>query len=93
MLPKIHQGVMNSWNISKKFLKEEEIVRNSNGWNPLSSTPQIKNKLVPFQKEGGKKGRIPSSFYQKAQVRPPPQEEKKNKRKNWRKPYSQTYII
>ncbi|MBW0593393.1 hypothetical protein O181_133108 [Austropuccinia psidii MF-1] len=42
MLPQIHQGVMNSWNILKKFLKEEEIVRYSNGWNPLSSKPQIK---------------------------------------------------
>ncbi|MBW0555506.1 hypothetical protein O181_095221 [Austropuccinia psidii MF-1] len=43
MLPQIHQGVMNSWNILKRFLKEEEIVRYSNGWNPLSSKPQIKN--------------------------------------------------
>ncbi|MBW0570630.1 hypothetical protein O181_110345 [Austropuccinia psidii MF-1] len=33
---------MNSWHILKKFLKEEEIVRYSNGWNPLSSKPQIK---------------------------------------------------
>ncbi|MBW0497742.1 hypothetical protein O181_037457 [Austropuccinia psidii MF-1] len=42
MLPQIHQGVMNSWHILKKFLKEEEIVRYSNGWNPLSSKSQIK---------------------------------------------------
>ncbi|MBW0586700.1 hypothetical protein O181_126415 [Austropuccinia psidii MF-1] len=42
MLPQIHQGVMNSWHILKKLLKEEEIVRYSNGWNPLSSKPQIK---------------------------------------------------
>ncbi|MBW0549654.1 hypothetical protein O181_089369 [Austropuccinia psidii MF-1] len=42
MLPQIHQGVMNSWHILKKFLKEEEIVRYSNGLNPLSSKPQIK---------------------------------------------------
>ncbi|MBW0587060.1 hypothetical protein O181_126775 [Austropuccinia psidii MF-1] len=42
MLPQIHQGVMNSWHILKKFLKEEEIVRYFNGWNPLSSKPQIK---------------------------------------------------
>ena len=41
MLPQIHQGVMNSWHILKNFLKEEEIVRYSNGWNPLSSKPQI----------------------------------------------------
>ncbi|MBW0586377.1 hypothetical protein O181_126092 [Austropuccinia psidii MF-1] len=42
MLPQIHQGVMTSWHILKKSLKEEEIVRYSNGWNPLSSKPQIK---------------------------------------------------
>ncbi|MBW0570058.1 hypothetical protein O181_109773 [Austropuccinia psidii MF-1] len=42
MLPQIHQGVMNSWKILKRFLKEEEIVIYSNGWNPLSSKPQIK---------------------------------------------------
>ncbi|MBW0570503.1 hypothetical protein O181_110218 [Austropuccinia psidii MF-1] len=34
---------MNSWHILKKVLKEEEIVRYSNGWKPLSSKPQIKN--------------------------------------------------
>ncbi|MBW0530791.1 hypothetical protein O181_070506 [Austropuccinia psidii MF-1] len=38
MLPPIHQGVMNSWH----FLKEEEIVRYSIGWNQLSSKPQTK---------------------------------------------------
>ncbi|MBW0513162.1 hypothetical protein O181_052877 [Austropuccinia psidii MF-1] len=43
ILPQIHQGVMNSWQILKRFLKEEEIVRYSNGWNPLTSKPQIKN--------------------------------------------------
>ncbi|MBW0546974.1 hypothetical protein O181_086689 [Austropuccinia psidii MF-1] len=43
MLPQIHQGVMNSWHILKRFLKEEEIVKYSNGWNPLSSKPHIKN--------------------------------------------------
>ncbi|MBW0525874.1 hypothetical protein O181_065589 [Austropuccinia psidii MF-1] len=42
MLPQIHQGVINSWHILKKFLKEEKIVRYSNGWNPLSSKSQIK---------------------------------------------------
>ncbi|MBW0516205.1 hypothetical protein O181_055920 [Austropuccinia psidii MF-1] len=43
MLPQIHQGVINSWHILTQFLKEEEIVRYSNGWNPLSSKLQIKN--------------------------------------------------
>ncbi|MBW0593863.1 hypothetical protein O181_133578 [Austropuccinia psidii MF-1] len=42
MLPQIHQGVINSWHILKSFLKEEEIAKYSNGWNPLSSKPQIK---------------------------------------------------
>ncbi|MBW0556371.1 hypothetical protein O181_096086 [Austropuccinia psidii MF-1] len=42
MFPQIHKGVMNSWHILKRFLKEEEIVIYSNGWNPLSSKPQIK---------------------------------------------------
>ncbi|MBW0589559.1 hypothetical protein O181_129274 [Austropuccinia psidii MF-1] len=42
MLPQIHQAVLNSWHILKKFLKEEEIVRYSNGLNPLSSKTQIK---------------------------------------------------
>ncbi|MBW0493161.1 hypothetical protein O181_032876 [Austropuccinia psidii MF-1] len=42
MFPQIHQGVMNSWNILKRILKEDEIVRYSNVWNPLSTKPQIK---------------------------------------------------
>ncbi|MBW0515623.1 hypothetical protein O181_055338 [Austropuccinia psidii MF-1] len=42
LLPQIDQGVMNSWHILKKFLKKEEVVRYSNGWNPLSSKPQFK---------------------------------------------------
>ncbi|MBW0585360.1 hypothetical protein O181_125075 [Austropuccinia psidii MF-1] len=42
MLPQIYQGVMNSWQLLKKFLKQEEIVRYSNGWNPLSSKPKMK---------------------------------------------------
>ncbi|MBW0580632.1 hypothetical protein O181_120347 [Austropuccinia psidii MF-1] len=42
MLPQIQKGVMNSWHNLKNFLKEEEIVRYSNGWNTLLSKPQIK---------------------------------------------------
>ncbi|MBW0585277.1 hypothetical protein O181_124992 [Austropuccinia psidii MF-1] len=70
MLPQIHQGVMNSWHILKHFLKEEEIVRYSNGWNPLSSKPQIKKIKEYHAKEGGNQGRSPSSFYQQAQSQP-----------------------
>ncbi|MBW0511107.1 hypothetical protein O181_050822 [Austropuccinia psidii MF-1] len=66
MLPQIHQEVMNSWKILEEFLKEEEMVRYSIGWNPLSSKPQKEDKLVPCQKEGGKQERSPSRFYQKA---------------------------
>ncbi|MBW0506167.1 hypothetical protein O181_045882 [Austropuccinia psidii MF-1] len=71
MLPQIHQGVMNSWHILKRFLTEEEIVVYSNGWNPLSSKPQVKkDQGVPCQEEGGNQGRSPSSFYQQAPSQP-----------------------
>ncbi|MBW0539736.1 hypothetical protein O181_079451 [Austropuccinia psidii MF-1] len=71
MLPQIHQGVINSWKILKRFLTEEEIVVYSNGWNPLSSKPQIRNiKEYHSKKEGGKQGRSPSSFYQQASNQP-----------------------
>ncbi|MBW0540635.1 hypothetical protein O181_080350 [Austropuccinia psidii MF-1] len=69
MWPQIHQGGMNSWHILKRFPKEEEILRYSNGWNPLTSKPQIKN------------------------IKPLPQEGKKNKKKNWRNPYFPRYRI
>ncbi|MBW0499194.1 hypothetical protein O181_038909 [Austropuccinia psidii MF-1] len=82
MLPQMHQGVMNSLHILKKFLKEEEIVRDFNGWNPLSSKPQIKNiKEYPIKRRGSKQGRSPSSFYQKAssQSTSPRREEEQEK--------------
>ncbi|MBW0497207.1 hypothetical protein O181_036922 [Austropuccinia psidii MF-1] len=82
MFPQIHQDVRNSWNMLKKFLKEEEIVRYSNGWSPVSSKPQTKkDKGVPCQKEGGKQGRSPSSFYQQASSQPtsPRREEEQEK--------------
>ncbi|MBW0505747.1 hypothetical protein O181_045462 [Austropuccinia psidii MF-1] len=50
-----------------------------------------KDQGVPCQKEGGNQGRSPSSFYQQAPSQPLPQEGKKNKKKNWRKPYSPSY--
>ncbi|MBW0590576.1 hypothetical protein O181_130291 [Austropuccinia psidii MF-1] len=62
---------------------ESTIMQNSNQ----------KYKLVPCQKEGGKQGRSPSSFYKKASSQPNPQEGKKSKEKNWRKPYSPSYRI
>ncbi|MBW0548456.1 hypothetical protein O181_088171 [Austropuccinia psidii MF-1] len=60
MLPQIHQGVMNSWHILKKFLKEEEIVRYSNGLeSTIIQTSNQKDQGITCPKEGGKQGRSP----------------------------------
>ncbi|MBW0573801.1 hypothetical protein O181_113516 [Austropuccinia psidii MF-1] len=89
MLPQIHQGVMNSWHILKEFLTEEKIVRYSNGWNPLSSKPQIKNiKDYHSRKKEVTKVEAPVASTRKPQANPLPQEGKKKKENNWRKPYS-----
>ncbi|MBW0564351.1 hypothetical protein O181_104066 [Austropuccinia psidii MF-1] len=94
MLPQIDQGVMTSWNIIKVFLKEEEIVRYSNGWNPLSSEPQIKNiKEYHSKKREATKEEAPVASTSKAQANPLAQEGKKNEKKSWRKPYFPTYRI
>ncbi|MBW0516828.1 hypothetical protein O181_056543 [Austropuccinia psidii MF-1] len=44
---------MNFWHILKKYLKEEEIVKDSNRWNSLSSKPHIKkiNELHNIKRE------------------------------------------
>ncbi|MBW0575866.1 hypothetical protein O181_115581 [Austropuccinia psidii MF-1] len=94
MFPHIHQGVMSSWHILKRFLKEEEIVRYSNRWNPLSSKPQIK-KIKEYhakKKEATKEEALVAST-SKLQASPLTQEGKKNKKKNCRKPYSPSYRI
>ncbi|MBW0465034.1 hypothetical protein O181_004749 [Austropuccinia psidii MF-1] len=70
MLPQIHQGVMNPWHILKPSLTYEEIVEYSNGWSPLSPKPKIQKRGVAQQKERGKSGRSPSSFYQQATRQP-----------------------
>ncbi|MBW0499170.1 hypothetical protein O181_038885 [Austropuccinia psidii MF-1] len=71
------------------FLKVEEIVRFSNGWNPLSSKPPIKNiKEYHAKKRETSKEEAPLAPTRKPQVNQPPQEGKKRKKKNWRKPYS-----
>ncbi|MBW0508915.1 hypothetical protein O181_048630 [Austropuccinia psidii MF-1] len=94
ILPQIHQGVMSSWNILKKFLKEVEIVIYSNGWNPLSSKPKIKEiKEYYFKRKGARKEKAPLASTRKHQVNQPPQEGKKNNKKNRRKPYSPSYRI
>ncbi|MBW0591456.1 hypothetical protein O181_131171 [Austropuccinia psidii MF-1] len=93
MLPQIHQGVMNSWHIVKKFLKKEEIVRYSNEWNPLSSKPQTR-KIKEYHSKNKKatKEEAPVASTRKPQANPLPQEGK-NQKKNWRKPYSPSYRI
>ncbi|MBW0591297.1 hypothetical protein O181_131012 [Austropuccinia psidii MF-1] len=94
MLPHIHQGGRSSWNILKKFFEEEETVRHSNGWNLLSSKPQIKMiKDWHNKKREASKEEAPEASTSKPQARKPPQERKKNKKKNWRKSYSPSYRI
>ncbi|MBW0509895.1 hypothetical protein O181_049610 [Austropuccinia psidii MF-1] len=94
MFPQIHQAVINSWHILKKFLKEEEILRYSNGWNPLSSKPQIKNiKEYHAEKKQESKEDAPAASTSKPQFNQPPQEGKMNKIKNRRIPYSPSYRI
>ncbi|MBW0547483.1 hypothetical protein O181_087198 [Austropuccinia psidii MF-1] len=84
MFPQIHQGVMNSWHILENFLEEEEIVRYSNGWNPLSSKPQNKKiKEYHAEKEEETKEEAQVASTSKPQANPLPQEGKKNKEKNW----------
>ncbi|MBW0588327.1 hypothetical protein O181_128042 [Austropuccinia psidii MF-1] len=85
---------MNPWNILKTFLKEEETVRYSNGWNPLSSKPQIKKIKEDYaKKKEASKEEAPVGSTSKPQANQLPQEGKKNKKKNWRKPYSPSYRI
>ncbi|MBW0591724.1 hypothetical protein O181_131439 [Austropuccinia psidii MF-1] len=93
MLPQIHQGVRNSWHILKAFLKEEEIVRYSNGWNPQSSKPQIKKIKEYHATKGATKEEAQVASTSNPQSNPLPQERKKSKKKNWRKPYSPSYRI
>ncbi|MBW0582639.1 hypothetical protein O181_122354 [Austropuccinia psidii MF-1] len=82
MLPQIHQGAMNSWNILKRFLTEEEIVVYFNGWNPLSSKPQIKKiKEYHSKKREESKEEAPVASNSKPQATQPPQEGKNNKKK------------
>ncbi|MBW0591988.1 hypothetical protein O181_131703 [Austropuccinia psidii MF-1] len=94
MLPQIHPGGIKSWHILKTFLKEEEIVKYSNGWNPLSSKLQIKKiKEYHAKKRDKTKEEAPVASTSKPQANPLPQEGKKNKKKNWIKPYSPSYKI
>ncbi|MBW0500772.1 hypothetical protein O181_040487 [Austropuccinia psidii MF-1] len=94
MLPQTPQGVMNPWYILKKFLKEQEIVRYSKGWNALSHKPQIKKiKEYNSKKREASKEKAPVASTRKPQASQLSPEGKKNKKKNWRKPYSPSYRI
>ncbi|MBW0471158.1 hypothetical protein O181_010873 [Austropuccinia psidii MF-1] len=93
MFPQIHQGVMNPWNILRKFLKVEEIVKYSNGWNLLSTKPQIKRIKDCKIKKREESKEAPVAFTRKPQTSQPPQEAKKNKKKSFRKLYSPSYRI
>ncbi|MBW0463700.1 hypothetical protein O181_003415 [Austropuccinia psidii MF-1] len=85
---------MNPGHVLKKLPKEEEIVRYSNGWNPLSSKPQIdKMKDWHNKKREESKEEAPVASTSKPQANQPLQEGKKNKINNWRKPYFPIYII
>ncbi|MBW0490283.1 hypothetical protein O181_029998, partial [Austropuccinia psidii MF-1] len=62
--------------------------------NPLSSKPQSKKtKEYCATKKEETKEEAPVASTSKAQANPLPQEGKKNKKKNWRKPYSPSYRI
>ncbi|MBW0567363.1 hypothetical protein O181_107078 [Austropuccinia psidii MF-1] len=94
MLPQIHQRVMSPWHILKKLLKEEEILRYSNGWNQLSLKPQIKKiKEYHSKKREESKEDAPVTSTSKPQVSQPPRKGNKNKKKNFQKPYSLRYRI
>ncbi|MBW0593017.1 hypothetical protein O181_132732 [Austropuccinia psidii MF-1] len=85
---------MNPWNIIKKLLEEEEIVKISNGLNPLSSKPQIKNiKEYHNKKKEASRVEAPVASTSNPQVSQTPQEGKKNKKRSWKKPYSPNYRI
>ncbi|MBW0555479.1 hypothetical protein O181_095194 [Austropuccinia psidii MF-1] len=92
MLPQIHKGVKYSWNILKNSLKEEEIVRYSSRWNPLSSKPQLqKIKKYDSKKREARKEYSPVAPTRNPQFSQPSPERKKNKKNNWRKPYYLSY--
>ncbi|MBW0461539.1 hypothetical protein O181_001254 [Austropuccinia psidii MF-1] len=85
---------MNYWNILKKLPKEEEIVRYSNRWDPLLSKSQLKNiKDWNNEKREARKDEAQVDSTRKPQASQPPQEGKKNKKKNRMKPYSPRYRI
>ncbi|MBW0527720.1 hypothetical protein O181_067435 [Austropuccinia psidii MF-1] len=73
---------------------ELELMRYSNGLNSLSSKPEIKNiKEYHAKKREETKEEALVASTRKPQANPLCQEGKENKKKNWRKPYSPSYVI
>ncbi|MBW0485770.1 hypothetical protein O181_025485 [Austropuccinia psidii MF-1] len=59
----------------------------------IIQTSNQEDQGVPCQKEGGSRGRSPSSFYQQAPSQPTSLKREEEQEKNWRKPYSLSYRI
>ncbi|MBW0514643.1 hypothetical protein O181_054358 [Austropuccinia psidii MF-1] len=94
MLSEIHQSAIKSQHILKHFLKDKEIVKHSNKWDPLSSKPQIKKiKEYHAKNKEARMEEAPVAFTRKPQVYQTPQEGKHKKKNNWTKPYSPSYRI
>ncbi|MBW0468211.1 hypothetical protein O181_007926 [Austropuccinia psidii MF-1] len=73
---------------------EEEIVRSSNGWYQLSSKPQVnRRKDCQNKKRKESKEEAPEASTSMPQANQPPQEGKRNKKKNCKKPHSPGYSI
>ncbi|MBW0515881.1 hypothetical protein O181_055596 [Austropuccinia psidii MF-1] len=73
---------------------KEEIVRYTNGWNPLSSKPKIiKTKEYHAKKKEAIKEETTAASTSRPQVNQPPQKGKKKKNNNLRKPDSSGYRI
>ncbi|MBW0562660.1 hypothetical protein O181_102375 [Austropuccinia psidii MF-1] len=73
--------MIKSWHILKRFLKEEEIGKYSNSWNPLSSKPQIKKiKDWKNKKRDESKEEDPVASTRKPQACKPPPEGNNNRK-------------
>ncbi|MBW0553585.1 hypothetical protein O181_093300 [Austropuccinia psidii MF-1] len=70
------------------------MVRYYNGWNALSSKPQIK-KIKEYHAKINEPSQeeAPVDLTRKPQVNQTPQEGKQNKKNNWTKPYFPNYRI
>ncbi|MBW0571249.1 hypothetical protein O181_110964 [Austropuccinia psidii MF-1] len=94
MLPQIHQGVINSWNLFQKIPQ-----RGGNSgllqWmeSTIIKTSNKKVKDWDRKKREASNKEAPVSSTRKLKASRPAQEENKNKKNKWRKPYSPSYRI